>query len=482
MLLGMVITSCKKFLDVSPKGKTLLTDIEHYNGLMNNPYLGGFQYLKFTATSNAETGDVGYSFSILGEVQAPFFMADDVVANEQTFQNFSLIQRNLHAWEPDVYLESEHSAEWGAMYTFNYIYNLVINGVMDAEGGTEQQKRSLQAEARVARAYMHFWSAQLFAPPYTESTAATDLGVPIVQVADTEAQGFERSSVKAVYDFILSEIQEAIPHLQDVTVNRSRFSKLTAYYMLGEVYFHMKKYDLALDALTQAANLVSASSMPLGLYDYNVKAPGWYIAFMPNMGMINHPNPFVSEENIYVVQTAAPIYSAMSSLTVLRDDVYALFETSDHRRKIYSNRGLFSSAQVLPGFQRAGTGTVNVAASLPNLYLMKAECAARANRLPEAKADLELLRQNRMPAADAAVSYTSQSDLIGQILDERLREFAATGLRWLDMRRLFDDTAYGNVHKTRTIDGQTRTLTRERLTLRIPPSVLQYNPTMPNNP
>lgn len=353
---------------------------------------------------------------------------------------------------------------------------------MDAVDGTEPQKRALQAEARVARAYMHFWSAQLFAPPYSESSAATDLGVPIVKVADTEAKGFERSSVKEVYDFILNEIKEAIPHLQDVTINRSRFSKLTAYYMLGEVYFHMKKYDLALEALTQAAKLVSASSMPLGLYDYNVKAAGWYIAFMPNMGMINHPNPFVSEENIYVVQTAAPIYSAMSSLTVLREDVYSLFETSDHRRKIYSNRGLFSSALVLPGFQRAGPGTVNVAASLPNLYLMRAECAARANLLTEAKADLELLRKNRMPEADATVNFSSQADLIGQILDERLREFAATGLRWLDMRRLFDDEAYGNVKKTRTVNGQVRTLTRDRLTLRIPPSVLQYNPSMPNNP
>src|SRR5690554_5136939 len=125
---GLSLASCQKFLDVTPKGKTLLTDFDHYNGLMNNPYLGGFQYLKFTATSNAETGDVGYSFSILGEVQAPFFMADDIIANSDTYRNFSLIQRNAYNWEPEIYLPDDDAPEWGAMYTFNYIYNLVING------------------------------------------------------------------------------------------------------------------------------------------------------------------------------------------------------------------------------------------------------------------------------------------------------------------------------------------------------------------
>jgi hypothetical protein len=55
-------------------------------------------------------------------------------------------------------------------------------------------------------------------------------------------------------------------------------------------------------------------------------------------------------------------------------------------------------------------------------------------------------------------------------------------MRWLDMRRLWFDAAYNNVDKTKTMDGETFTLTAARLTLRIPPMILQYNPAMIDNP
>src|SRR5690606_30831848 len=117
----------------------------------------------------------------------------------------------------------------------------------------------------------------------------------------------------------------------------------------------------------------------------------------------------------------------------------------------------------------------------PNLLLMLAECEARANNLSTAEQILIGFRKKRMPEVDAAVTYTTQSDLVKLILEERQREFAATGMRWLDMRRLFDDSEYNNLRKSRTIDGETYTLTRERLCLRIPPMTLQFNPNMMDN-
>lgn len=479
--ISILSSGCTNFLDVEPKGKSVLTKYEHYEGLLNNSYLGGFQFLKFTATSNAETGDMGYSFSILGEVQAPFFMSDDIVANPNTYNNYSQVQKNMYGWQDDIYLIDDNSAEWGTMYSLNYIYNLIANGVMEAEGGTASQKESLLAEARTARAHMHFWTAQLFALPFEESTANQTLGIPLITEANTELKNIQRATLADTYQFILTELEQSIPHLPNETYNRNRISKAAGYYILGETYFYMQRYDKALQAFKQCQDYLNQRSISIGTYDYNSKVPTWWIAFMPNMGLLNHPNPFDSEENIYVKQSASPIYSAMASQTVLHEQVYQLFKPSDLRLRIFSDKGLMSSSLQLPGYQRAQPGTVNYGPSVPNLILMLAECEARANELQKAEQLLVDFRKNRMPVADAAVSYANQQALVKLILEERQREFAATGLRWLDMRRLYSDVTYNNIRNSRTLDGKSVTLRPARLCLRIPPMTLGFNPTMPDN-
>lgn len=482
IMIGIAFASCKKFLEIEPKGKVLAKKLAHYDGLFNNTLINGFQNLKVTATTNAVTGDLNYTFSILGEVDAPFYMSDDMMANPATFQNYSLINQKSYKWADDIYLPENNSSEWGTMYVHNYVYNVIANGVMDAEDGTEAEKRALQAEARVGRAYMHFWVAQLFAKPFNETTAATDLGVPIVTEASTETRGYQRASVKETYDFILREINESIPYLNAATISRGRIGQLAAYSILAEVYFNMRKYQEALAPLNKAFELLASSKVPVALYNYNTKVNDWFIPFLPNMGLTNAPNGYDSYETIFVKQSAAPVYSAFSSLAVLSPETYALFGADDQRKKIFSDKGLLSSGLQLPGFQRAGPLSINLGPTLPNLYLMKAECEARSGQLTDAENDLETLRKNRMPDASAELQYSGQQELVKLILRERLMEFAATGRRWFDMRRLFDDAQYNNIRGTRTIAGQTYTLSINRLTLRIPPMILSYNPNMPNNP
>ena len=132
---------------------------------------------------------------------------------------------------------------------------------------------------------------------------------------------------------------------------------------------------------------------------------------------------------------------------------------------------------------RNSPSTVNWGPNLPNLYLMLAECKARANDLTGAKAELETLRNKRMPASDAIVPITTQEAMVRFVLTERQREFAATGYRWFDMRRLWDDPVYGNtIDPSHRVDGTVYNLRRERLTMRIPPQVMAYNPGMTDNP
>ena len=78
--------------------------------------------------------------------------------------------------------------------------------------------------------------------------------------------------------------------------------------------------------------------------------------------------------------------------------------------------------------------------------------------------------------------------MIRFVIDERQREFAMTGYRWFDIRRLSTNRLYEGKTYTHVIYGtdgkvvETYTLTPDRMTLRFPLKLMAQNPSMPNNP
>ena len=77
-----------------------------------------------------------------------------------------------------------------------YIYNMVINEVLNATDGTDQEKKAIQAEALAGRAWTYFLLINYYGKPYQEATASTDPGFPIVTDADVAAKIYTRASVK----------------------------------------------------------------------------------------------------------------------------------------------------------------------------------------------------------------------------------------------------------------------------------------------
>ena len=74
-------------------------------------------------------------------------------------------------------------------------------------------------------------------------------------------------------------------------------------------------------------------------------------------------------------------------------------------------------------------------------------------------------------------SVTTDDDLVRFIVDERMREYMMTGLRWFDLRRLWNDPLFPDLKSacTHTDGTNVYTLTEERLTYRIPPQVLDFS-------
>lgn len=472
------LSACQKFLDVKPKGLDIIQTTDQYNGLLNNTNL--FSYL------NVRNQPGGVSL-LLGAAEMPVFMGDDVYSSVGFMNTVTTIAwQNGFKWMADPYQPTDESNEWGAFYNQLYTYNMIVEGVMESEGGTVERKREILAEAKACRAFNHFLVANLFGQPYKAASASTDLAVPIVQTADVNARDFKRATVQELYTFVINELTSAIPDLQAKPYSRVRMSRPAAQYMLGMVYFQMGNYTAALTELNNCRNGLTGGSIPVALYNYNTTmtaaAPtGWYTATQPWRGASGYPLLYNSTENIFLRQLSYNSTVNRNCLFV-KPAILNLFSATDLRKRMFLDKNVANGTVTLPGAIRNSPTSVNLGPNLPNLLLMQAECKARANDLAGAKADLEELRKNRMPLANATVTAATQDAMVRFCLDERHREFASTGMRWLDMRRLWFDATYNNVDKTKTMDNETYTLTAARLTLRIPPMILQYNPNMIDNP
>ncbi|MBE9603085.1 RagB/SusD family nutrient uptake outer membrane protein [Pedobacter sp. MC2016-24] len=464
-MLCMVLFSCKKsFLEVTPKGKLIAQKVADYDLLLNNLLI------------------------ISASAQVP--MGDEVAAIEPYFSGANMKTQRLFRWDEVIYEPDEDAAETLVPLQHIYLFNKIINEVPAATDGTAQQKLSIQAEALAGRAWTYFLLINYFAKPYDANTAGSDPGFPILTKADVTGTSFTRASVKEVYDFIVSDLLKAIPNLPAKTTYRVRMSKAGAEGLLGKVYLFMGKSNEALPLLNTAITDISSAAIPLGLYDYNVTfAAGG--EFLP-IGLFGPAYPYGPniKESVFGKQSYNT-WTFNTSEIVISKKTADLFDPSDLRLKFYSPAAYFGPAYPAGLLRKMGPSNLQFGVTVPDLYLLRAECRARMNDLAGAKADVETLRAKRIPPASYAVPSavaSQQLPLLKFIIEERIREFAVAGYRWFDMRRLSVDPLFSGITFTHTLYAasgsvvNTFTLKPQRFVLRFPQKVMDENPGMQNNP
>lgn len=466
VLCGLLFSCKKTFLEVTPKGKLIAQKVSDYNLLLSN--------LDFV--------------NIGGNAQAA--MGDEIAAVEPFFSGSTLKTQRLFRWDDVVYEPNEDADEMKVPLQNIYMFNKIINEVPAATDGFEQDKLSIAAEAMAGRAWTYFLLINYFGKPYNAATSASDPGFPIVKQADVTETKFTRATVKEVYDFIVSDLTTAIPNLPAKTTHRLRMSKAAGEGLLAKVYMFMGKFSEALPLLNAAFTDINNSVIPVRLYDYNVTfATGGM--FMP-IGLFGpaYPNIPNNEENVFGKQ-ATSSWTFVNNELVITKQTADLYAATDLRLKFYTNTAY--SGPVYPNgmLRRFGPGSIQYGVVLPDLYLLRAECKARLNDLPGAKADLEILRGKRMPVANADVPSAiagQQLPLLKFIMEERIREFAVLGYRWFDMRRLSVDPLFSGATYTHSLYSATGTVNATytlkpvRFTLRFSQKVTDENPGMENNP
>ncbi|MDO6432346.1 RagB/SusD family nutrient uptake outer membrane protein [Flavitalea sp. BT771] len=470
-------TGCKKgFLDIVPKGYQVATKVEDYDLLMNS--------------SNF------YFYQAAGGLREFVLMGDDIAAEGDLFGKQEKPQTpRAFRWDALIWDNKDYPLDLNTQTGNLYTINKIINEVLSSEGD-DARKKSLQAEAKASRAFLNFLLVNSYGKPYNPATAASDPAFPLIVKADISQSGFKRATVQEMYDFIIKDLTEAIALLPVQAPAKTRFSKGAAEALLAKVSLFMGKYPDALTQIKTAFTDVMASPLKPRLYDYNVEfAPGG--KFLPIDSYSGPAGPF----NDYTDQTQAALTMVYMGGSydgnpfendglVLDPKAQALFEPSDLRLNFYSD--IEPNGTPNPGgrLRPYGIRYIRIGIELNEMYLIKAECEARTGDLANAVTDVETLRQNRMPAGDAPVSGAitgDQAALTKFIIEEREREFAFTGFRWFDMRRLSVDPLFAGATYTHTLydpaGNKIYTLKQpERWVLQIPATYIEANPGMVNNP
>lgn len=462
-----LLQSCNDFLDIKPKGILIPEFYDDYVRLLN-----------YKTLMYADEAYLNY-------------LSDDILLGEKTLlvgqlEQAQEHQQNLYKFEKGAILSKGMTDNlWEAAYKRIYTFNVVINNVLSCPDGTLTEKKALQAQARVNRAFEYLTLVNIYGKHYDAQTSKADLGVPIITSEDIN-NSYTRNSVQEVYDFILKEVNESYEFVPDRSSNKFYPTKQFLNGFMAKIYLYMGDYDSA-KKYAELALAAEIKLLNLTEYSINPKANGFGRIYNATTEK-SFPDIFENDENIFarngnnMVGMSRNSYVSKDLLQVYAKDLpvnaidqrRALY-LSDNSFKLYNNNYLFPGKSMWVPYYNVNSGL-----SSPEIYLILAESLARLDLTDEALKLVDKLRNNRI-INNQPLPRTTAEDALRIVLEERRREFAFQGsIRIIDLKRLNKDDRFKKdiVHTCGT-ESWTLPANDDRYIIPIPPKVLSENPSIP---
>lgn len=431
----LAFSSCD-YLDVKPAGQVIPETVTEYRALITRGYDAYPPFKNLLSARADETFPYAKSYSAYGDYIS------------------------IALWNEVNPGDYTPAYPWTMMYNTIFYANSVIENIDDAKIDSKDDTREqLKAEALLMRAYAHFQLVNLYAAPYSNTTAATERGIPLSLKIDIE-QKYIPQTVEVVYKQILSDIREGGELMkveQQPVETRYRFSRRAAKALEARVQLYRGDWQAALNA--------AESLMPCELEDMNAAD---YVS----------PYKYDSKEAIMTLDKVTDRYFIKGSLYIIANLADKYNKTEDRRFVDYY---IESDGQYWP---KKGHGD-NVRMTFRNgeVYLIAAEAAAHLDgQLDVSKNYLKQLMKNRLTTEyysqkAVEVDKMNQEQLLAEIADERARELALEGHRWFDLRRT---TRPEIIKEYIDQDGvkQTAVLQKDdlRYTIRFPKEATANNP------
>lgn len=420
LILACIASSCsKEYLEKKPDKALLIpTKLEDFQYLLDNQLFNQFPALNQIASDDLQ------NTGTLNDLAASY-------------------ERTTYIWQADMYGGPFVILDWEGPYQQIFYANIILDGLAKFKATTPQEDEynRIQGSALFFRATALFLLAQNFTKPYNAATASIDPGVPVSLVSDVN-QRPGRGTVSGLYEQIIHDLEESSGLLPDVSFYKSRPSRHAAMGMLARVYLSMQQYEKA--GVYAKASLDIKST----LLDYNTL----------NATAVNPFPQALTDKNVegifYAKLTSFSYFN--SALTTVDPQLYQLYATNDLRKTVYfSNKG-----SGLINFKGSYNGNRDLFGGLATdeIYLIRAECLARAGNSTEALSVLNTLLIKRWKSGTFVPLVASNPDeTLKLILAERRKELVCRGLRWSDLRRLNADPKFA-VSLSRVNIGITYTL------------------------
>lgn len=465
--MSLTLSACQKqFDDIVPSGNLLSPkQVQEGAGVSEDAkvaVLSGL-YSMLTASlliEEAGHADFGYpAYALLLE-----HAGDNVVSATADYNWFNI----QLSWSKFNSLQSAASRRW---WGFSYKNIKVTNDLLLT---TNKEDKAILGQARAMRAWNYFNLARLFQKTYVGNENA--LCVPIVK-EDTPTAVIgnnPRATVKEVYDFILSDLNESLELLKGYRgANKAQVSEAVAYGIRARVHLTMAKYAEAAADAQKAIDLSGAS--PFGIEDCSIpnfddvataKNAMWGIIItsedaVTKTVIANYTSMFNS------LCFGAPAYTTtVNQFKQINTRLYDRIPATDVRKGWWTNEPLGTTGKFTsPLLQKAYPDKVDfLAGKLPRythvkfapnnkktddpvnavdymlmrveeMYYILAEAKAMAGDFAGGKQTLEAFEKAyRNP--QFASTATNAVELQNEIYTIKRYEFYGEGISWFDMLRL----------------------------------------------
>lgn len=430
--------SCQKFVDIRrSSGQNLIETAEDCQLLLDN-------------YTNLNTG-----YCSDGEVST-----DDYYLNNDGYLSTYITDedRDLYVWTPSA-IRKLAQPQWQEPYQVVYLSNLVMENVEKLKGKTDQVTLDgLRGASLFFRAYAFWQVAQLYAKPYNSSTSSQDFGIPIRLNSDVNGKSV-RGTVEQTYNQIVADLKESVGLLSTTSSVASRPNKVSAYAMLARVYLSMENYP---EALNNASLALQVNNK---LIDYNTLDTNSVTPFI----RFNKEVIFQSLMNPGLTLDPGPQSNYIAKIDTILVQSY---DSNDLRKRVFFELNSSDGSYSFTGnYEPSYTSSFFNGLAVDELYLIRAECYARAGNVSFAMLDLNtLLRSRWLIGKYKEFTSASVDDALSKILIERRKELVMRGQRWTDLRRLNRDSRFAKT-LTRNING---------VTYALPPNDLRYTLLIPD--
>mgnify|MGYP003575209490 CR=1 FL=1 len=359
----------------------------------------------------------GRTVPVIGDVMADNAYQSTVNTNRYTlFNNYTFTVADANV-----------SGLWSSAYTAILRANNIINANVASSANVDQYK----GEAYAIRALSYFTLVRYFARPYTDNP--NGLGVPIITKYDPDAKP-ARNTVAEVYTQINNDLTQAYTLMTKYT-NSSQFNKYAAKGLQAKVYLTMGDYS---NALTAALDVINNGGFK------SVTGEN-YVAYWNEPGIRSDKLETLFEVSSDAVgnlqfDALSYLYSQQGNYGdfLVSTDLNALFGTTDVRKQVFPNAQRPTGTAVVaiakyPSIlaDRSDTKVIR----LSEMYLIAAEASYALGNEDNARTYVNYITSRR---GATAISSTG-AQLFEDIINERRKELALEGDRYMDLQRLKRD-------------------------------------------